>query len=141
MRNVFEPLFSEEQLAAYIDGMLSSEENSAMENMMSDDLEMQEIQDAIDAVDSTYILTEDKTVIPAELMSDDFILPEMDFDTSEGISEYNVNASGSELSDDDDETSWYDTDDDQIELYADAGNESETEDSLYNDLLLGNMPI
>ena len=77
MVNYFEPILSEEQLAAYLDGMLSSEESTMVEKIIASDPEMEEIQEAIDSIDSTYII-ETGEDIPIECLADDFILPDMD---------------------------------------------------------------
>ena len=76
MGNYFEPVLSEEQLAAYLDGMLSAEENNMVEELISSCPEMAEIQDAIDSVDATYLYESDDE-IPIECMADDFSLPDI----------------------------------------------------------------
>ena len=78
MGNYFEPVLSEEQLAAYLDGMLSAEENNMVEKLISSSPEMAEIQDAIDSVDATYLYESDDD-IPIECMADDFSLPDMGY--------------------------------------------------------------
>lgn len=78
MGNYFEPVLSEEQLAAYLDGMLSAEENNMVEELISSSPEMAEIQDAIDSVDATYLYESDDE-IPIECMADDFSLPDMGY--------------------------------------------------------------
>ena len=55
MGHYFEPVLTEEQMAAYLDGMLSAEENNMIEELISSSPAMEEIQDAIDSVDSSYI--------------------------------------------------------------------------------------
>ena len=78
MGNYFEPVLSEEQMAAYLDGMLSVEENNMVEELISSSPEMEEIQDAIDSVDAIY-LYESNNEIPIECMADDFSLPDMSY--------------------------------------------------------------
>lgn len=77
MANYFEPVLSEEQLAAYLDGMLSTEESNMVEEIIASDPEMQEIQDVMDSVDSTYIFDAGEE-IPIECLADDFTLPNTD---------------------------------------------------------------
>ena len=74
MGNYFEPVLSEEQMAAYLDGMLSTEENNMVEELIDSNPEMAEIQDVIDSVDATYLYENDDE-IPIECMADDFSLP------------------------------------------------------------------
>ena len=78
MGNYFEPVLSEEQMAAYLDGMLSTEENNMVEEIIESSPEMMEIQDAMDSVDSAYIY-ETNEEIPIECMADDFSLPDVGF--------------------------------------------------------------
>ena len=79
MAHYFEPVLSEEQLAAYLDGMLSTEESNMVEDIIASDPEMAEIQEAIDSVDSAYIYETDEE-IPIECLADDFSLPDMNDD-------------------------------------------------------------
>lgn len=79
MGNYFEPVLSEEQMAAYLDGMLSTEENSMVEDIIETSPEMMEIQDAMDSIDSTYIY-EVNEEIPIECMADHFLLPDVGYD-------------------------------------------------------------
>lgn len=81
MENYFKPTLSEEQLAAYLDGMLTSEENSILEEQMTDDPAMLEIQDSIDAVDAALISYDEMQEIPLECQSDNFELPVIDSNT------------------------------------------------------------
>ena len=78
MKPHFGPILSEEQLAAYLDGMLSADESSFVENAIDNDPELQEIQEALDEVDSSYIAYDATEEIPVECMSDDFVLPTID---------------------------------------------------------------
>lgn len=92
MANYFEPVLSEEQMAAYLDGMLSIEESNMVEELISSSPEMEEIHDTIDTIDSTYI-NEPQNEVPIECMADDFILPEVgveynQFGESYGDEEY-----------------------------------------------------
>lgn len=76
MGNYFEPVLSEEQMAAYLDGMLSTEESNMVEELIDSNPEMAEIQDALDSVDTTYLyVTNDE--IPIECLADDFSLPDI----------------------------------------------------------------
>lgn len=74
MENYFEPVLSEEQMAAYLDGMLSTEENNMVEELIDSNPDMEEIQDALDSVDATF-LYETNEEIPIECLADDFALP------------------------------------------------------------------
>ena len=78
MGNYFEPVLSEEQMAAYLDGMLSTEENNMVEEIIESSPEMMEIQDVMDSVDSAYIY-ETHEEIPIECMADDFSLPDVGY--------------------------------------------------------------
>lgn len=76
MGNYFEPVLSEEQMAAYLDGMLSSEESNMVEELIESNPVMVEIQDAFDSIDNTYLyVTNDE--IPIECLADDFSLPDI----------------------------------------------------------------
>lgn len=77
MEKNFEPVLSEEQMAAYLDGMLSTEESNMVEEIISSNPDMEEIQDTIDSIDSLYIYEYDYE-IPIECMADEFSLPEVD---------------------------------------------------------------
>lgn len=81
MEKYCEPVLSEEQMAAYLDGMLSPEESYMVEELINSNPEMVEIQDVIDSVDSTYIYETDQE-IPIECMADDFSLPDIRYDYS-----------------------------------------------------------
>lgn len=78
MGNYFEPVLSEEQMAAYLDGMLPTDESAMVEELILSNQEMQEIQDAIDSVDYTYIYDSNEE-IPLECMTDYFTLPNIDY--------------------------------------------------------------
>lgn len=77
MENYFEHALSEEQMAAYLDGMLSEEENSMVEEIIASDPEMEEIMDTIDSVDTVMIYEADDE-IPIECIADNFTLPDLD---------------------------------------------------------------
>lgn len=81
MGNYMETLLSEEQLAAYLDGMLSTAECCAVEDMIANDTMLTDITDCIDDVD--MILVNDDEEIPLECMADDFVLPDIIDDTFE----------------------------------------------------------
>lgn len=87
MGNYFEPVLSEEQMAAYLDGMLSAEDCNMVEELIDSDPEMVEIQDAIDSVDTTYLYESDDE-IPIECMADDFSLPDMGYVNSRNTDSY-----------------------------------------------------
>lgn len=79
MENYIKPALSEEQMAAYLDGMLSTEESEMVEELIYANPEMEEIQDSIDSIDSTFIYEADNEV-PIECLADDFVLPHIGFD-------------------------------------------------------------
>lgn len=74
MGNYIEPTLNEEQLAAYMDGMLSEEENGMVENIINEDPYLEEIVETMDNVDSAIIYAQDEEV-PIECLADDFQLP------------------------------------------------------------------
>lgn len=77
MENYIEPILSEEQMAAYLDGMLSVEECNMVEQRIESSPELTEIQEIIDVVDIASVY-ESENEIPIECITDDFVLPEMD---------------------------------------------------------------
>ena len=79
MGNYIETLLSEEQMAAWLDDMLTDEESRMVEELLSNSSELQEIQDAIDAVDMTAVYDADEEV-PVECLADDFTLPAIGLD-------------------------------------------------------------
>ena len=79
MGNYIETILSEEQMAAWLDDMLTDEESSMVEELLSHSTELQEIQDVIDAVDITAVYDADEEV-PVECLADDFTLPAIDLD-------------------------------------------------------------
>ncbi len=129
MGNYFEPVLSEEQLAAYLDGMLSAEENNVVEELISSSPEMAEIQDSIDSVDSTYLYENDYE-IPIECMADDFTLPDVSYEEHHAIDSYDTD----EYVDDDsyNEDDDYQDTSDGIE-YQNEDTGSEHEDSFLQD--------
>ena len=76
MGKYFEPVLSEEQMAAYLDGMLSTEESNMVEELIDSNPEMVEIQDALDSVDNTFLYVSNDE-IPIECLADDFSLPDI----------------------------------------------------------------
>ena len=80
MENYFSPLLSEEQMAAYLDGMLTTEENNYIEEQIMYDPALQEIQDSLDDVDAELIAYDETQELPLECISDDFQLPVIDYD-------------------------------------------------------------
>ena len=101
MGNYVEQVLTEEQYAAYLDGMLTPEESYMVEEIIASVPGMEEIQDAMDSIDSSYIHEIDNEV-PIECLADDFVLPseQLIYGQSEQI--YNA-----ELSDEYDETEGY----------------------------------
>ena len=87
MGNYFEPVLSEEQMAAYLDGMLSTEESNMVEELIESCPEMKEIQNAIDSVDSLFVF-ETNEEIPIECLADDFSLPSIDYNDHQTIGSY-----------------------------------------------------
>lgn len=77
MGKYFEPALNEEQIAAYLDGMLTEEENEIVESVIDNDEQMQEIMDDMDTVDTAYLGYDQDEDIPLELISDDFALPDV----------------------------------------------------------------
>ena len=90
MGNYFEPVLAEEQMAAYLDGMLSTEEINMVEEIIDSNPEMIEIQDAIDSVDTTYLYVTNEE-IPIECLADDFSLPNIGYgEEHHDITSYNT---------------------------------------------------
>ncbi|MGM9706069.1 MAG: hypothetical protein ACI3YM_00450 [Prevotella sp.] len=77
MGRLCNPVLSEEQMAAYLDGMLSSEENEMVETAISSDPMMGELLEVIDDVD-TEMITQADMEIPIDCLADDFVLPIFD---------------------------------------------------------------
>lgn len=135
MGKYFEPVLSEEQMAAYLDGMLSTEESNMVEELIDSNPEMEEIQDAIDSVDNTFLyVTNDE--IPIECLADDFSLP----DIGHGEDDHAIISYDMENDDDTDgfneeynnQDNVYDTE------YQDESSDTENDDSFledgYNDI-------
>lgn len=129
MKSYFEPALSAEQLAAYLDGMASTEESNMLESMIADDPVLQEITDSIDAVDSSYITYDDSQEIPLECLSDDFELPSLDgsfmASSADGLDssmagDYGDDATYADLPDDDYVSDGLDTLDSEENLYDDS---------------------
>ena len=131
----FEPVLSEEQMAAYLDGMLSTEESNMVEELIDSNPEMVEIQDVIDSVDTTYLYTTNDE-IPIECLVDDFSLPNINHvEDHHAIVSYNMedyDDIGSNHEDSDNQDNTYDTD------YLDESSDAEHDDSFledgYNDI-------
>ena len=83
MENYINSLLTEEQLAAYLDGMLSTDESSYVEEVINTNPVMEDILDDIDYVDSAYINNLDEE-IPDEFMDEDFLLPDI-YDNNNSI--------------------------------------------------------
>lgn len=135
MGNNFEPVLSEEQMAAYLDGMLSTEESNMVEELIDSNPEMVEIQEAIDSVDTAYLyVTNDE--IPIECLADDFSLPDIshgeDYHVIVSYDSDEFNESDSYNEDYNNLDNTYDSD------YEDDSSNSEHDDSFledgYNDI-------
>lgn len=135
MVNYFEPVLSEEQMAAYLDGMLSTEESNMVEELIDSNPEMVEIQDAIDSVDNTFLyVTNDE--IPIECLADDFSLPDI------GHEEDDYAIISYDMENDDDTDSFNEDHDNQDNAYdpecQDESSNTENDDSFledgYNDI-------
>lgn len=124
MGSYFEPVLTEEQMAAYLDGMLSVEENNMVEDLISSSPEMEEILDVIDSVDSSFIYEYD-TEIPLECMVDDFSLPDIDFDDIHS-DEYDDGEVYDEY--DDEHHEWHYQDDSLVTDQEDSSIEDEYDD-------------
>ncbi len=130
MGNYFEPILSEEQMAAYLDGMLSTEESNMVEELIDSNPEMVEIRDAIDSVDLTY-LYEPNEEIPIECMADDFSLPVLGYEDSRTTFSF-------EAAEEDDDADNYNEDNDYLDNpndieYQDEDSESGENDSFLDD--------
>lgn len=124
MGNYFEPVLSEEQMAAYLDGMLSTEESNMVEELIDSNPEMVEIREAIDSVDTTYLYaTNDE--IPIECLADDFSLP----DIGQGEGNYAFSYDSAEYYDSD---SYSEESDNQGDMY-DANYEGDSSDVDHDD--------
>ena len=77
MGRTYNPVLSEEQMAAYLDGMLSPEENEMVETAITSDPMMGELLEVIDYVDAEMIVQADME-IPIDCLADDFVLPIFD---------------------------------------------------------------
>ena len=75
MENYFNPMLSGEQMAAFLDGMLTTDESTMVEEQIEDNPQLQEIQSSIDDIDSTLIGYDETSELPLECISDDFTLP------------------------------------------------------------------
>ncbi len=73
----FDYPLSEEQMAAYLDGMLNAEQSNMVEELIASDPDMSGIQDAIDTVDASFIAFDTSEELPLECLADDFVLPEI----------------------------------------------------------------
>ena len=114
-------------MAAYLDGMLSTEESNIVEELINSNPEMTEMQDAIDSVDTTCLyVTNDE--IPIECLADDFSLPDIDYgDNNHAIVSYGL-----------DEFSDFDSGDDgnQSDIYG-IDYEEDSSDAELGDSFLG----
>lgn len=116
MRYTTNLILTEEQMAAYFDGRLSAEEAMMVELTISNDHDLQEIQDSIDDVDNVYV-TENSTIeVPLECLSEDFQLPNVD-DICNTDSEKDINL--------------FDDDDADIDQYESEGNYSSQDENSY----------
>lgn len=111
MATYFEPVLTEEQLAAYLDGMLSPEESNMVEEIIASDPEMEEILETIDSIDSSYINEVDNE-LPIECLADDFSLPDTDiYNHHEDSGHHEDNDATDDLSD----NGYNDMDDDSLD--------------------------
>lgn len=69
---------TEEQMAAYLDGMLAPEEVAQVERLIGDNDTLQEIQEAIDDVDDIFLADNYDVEVPSECLEEHFILPDLD---------------------------------------------------------------
>ena len=88
MRNYNQPMLSEEQMAAYLDGMLDQEEAAYVGQQIDNDPVLTEIQDSIDDVDASYLAYDDAEELPIECLTDDFDLPIIDGYTEDYDNDY-----------------------------------------------------
>lgn len=77
MEKAFDLPLTEEQMAAYLDGMLDSEQSSMVEDLIGNDFDLQQIEDAVDAVDAAYLNLDPSDELPLECLADNFVLPEI----------------------------------------------------------------
>lgn len=129
MGNLCNPVLSEEQMAAYLDGMLSTEDNNMVEELIDASPEMDEIRDVIDSVDYNYIYECDNEV-PIECMADDFTLPAVDADFSSSDDMFSEELYSSEMSYD--ELSDEQNNEDYMDGSTDMGNEEHFHDDEYD---------
>lgn len=87
MENYYETVLSAEQMAAYLDGTLSTNENIMVEEVINMTPELAEIQDVIDTVDYTYLYETDEE-IPIDCWADDFSLPDIVTDDISDTEDY-----------------------------------------------------
>ena len=128
MVNYFEPVLSEEQMAAYLDGMLSADESNMIEELIDSNIQMTEIQDVIDSVDTTY-LYETNNEIPIECLVDDFSLPDIDYGESHTA---DITTDEFAVTDSDNEDYGYQENSDDMEFQEDYS-ETVYEDSFLED--------
>lgn len=132
MGNYYEQVLSEEQMAAYLDGMLTPEESNMVEELINSSPELVEIQDMIDSVDNTYFYETDEE-IPIECLADDFSLPDVGYEYHNDISSYDLGDSADTDSynedyayqDNSDDIEYHDEDSDTIheESFIDDGSD------------------
>jgi len=97
MSNTWIPTLSEEQFAAYLDGMLDTEESSMVEQAIADAPALQEIEDAIDETDYSFIVQDPMEEIPLECLADDFQLPAIGYDDYNSDNSYTGNEVGNDI--------------------------------------------
>lgn len=68
---------TEEQFAAYLDGMLTPQEAQEVESAIAADDDLLGIQQAIDDVDDLLLTDNYDITAPDECLSDDFVLPDI----------------------------------------------------------------
>ena len=132
MGGYIESILSEEQMAAYFDGMLSTHESNMVEDLIASVPELQELQDDIDMVDDSYLYTIDEDV-PIECMADDFELPEISmtphFSERSQVEDFRATE---EMIDEYDNEDQLDDKDDSYEEFQNEDSEAHQQDDFQN---------
>lgn len=122
MDTYFYPTISEEKFAAWLDGMLSAEDESLFLEASVNNAEIQELLDANDQVDESFEdLVDNGYELPDEFNTE-FAIPEIYNDSTE-IEDYAYNEVEPYESDDDDNGESDDSNDDST--YHEAANPSD----------------
>ena len=133
MGKYFDFALTEEQIAAYLDGMLNAEQSNMVEQMISSDFDMQQIEEIIDVVDSSFIAIDSNEVIPFECFADDFILPEIT--APDVIAQSHDDITHGYISDDNDDESGFSIHDDHIHDDMDSSYDDGIYDDPYDDAI------